>query len=106
MPDDADVIAACAAILPIAAAFQIFDGTQVVGCGVLRGMGDTRPAAVYNLVGYWLLGLPIGGWLALRGGWGLAGIWWGGGKGVMARGTEPDEEASEQQKRRRRFKRR
>jgi MATE family multidrug resistance protein len=74
---DPEILSTSAAILPIAAAFAIFDGTQVVGCGVLRGMGDTRPAAVYNLVGYWLLGLPIGGWLALRGGWGLAGIWWG-----------------------------
>ncbi len=74
---DAEVIAACAAILPIAGAFQIFDGTQAVGCGVLRGMGRTRPAMVFNLVSYWILGLPIGSWLALRRGWGLAGIWWG-----------------------------
>jgi len=74
---DEDVIAACAAILPIAGAFQIFDGTQVVGCGVLRGMGRTRPAMVFNLVSYWGLALPIGFWLALRRGWGLAGIWWG-----------------------------
>jgi MATE family multidrug resistance protein len=75
-PDPA-VIAACAAILPIAAAFQIFDGTQVVGCGVLRGMGRTRPAAVFNLIAYWLLGLPLGAVLGLRLGLGLAGIWWG-----------------------------
>ena len=74
---DTDVIAACAAILPIAGAFQIFDGTQAVGCGVLRGMGRTRPAMVFNLVSYWVLALPIGSWLALRRGWGLAGIWWG-----------------------------
>jgi MATE family multidrug resistance protein len=74
---DPTVIAACAAILPIAAAFQIFDGTQVVGCGILRGMGRVRPAVAFNLVGYWLLGLPLGGWLALRGGQGLAGLWWG-----------------------------
>jgi MATE family multidrug resistance protein len=74
---DAAVIAACAAILPIAGAFQIFDGTQAVGCGVLRGMGRTRPAMVFNLVSYWVIGLPIGAWLALRRGWGLAGIWWG-----------------------------
>jgi MATE family multidrug resistance protein len=74
---DPEVIALCAAILPIAAAFQIFDGTQVVGCGILRGMGRTRPAAIFNLVSYWCLGLPLGTWLALRGGWGLAGIWWG-----------------------------
>jgi MATE family multidrug resistance protein len=74
---EADVIAACAAILPIAAAFQIFDGVQVVGCGVLRGTGRTRPAAVFNLLGYWVLGLPLGAWLGLRAGWGLGGIWWG-----------------------------
>jgi MATE family multidrug resistance protein len=73
---DATVIAACAAILPIAGAFQIFDGTQVVGCGVLRGMGRTLPAMVFNLVSYWILALPIGYWLALHRGWGLAGIWW------------------------------
>ena len=75
-PDEV-VIAACAAILPIAGAFQIFDGTQAVGCGVLRGMGRTLPAMVFNLVSYWVLALPIGSWLALRRGWGLAGIWWG-----------------------------
>ena len=74
---DAEVIAACAAILPIAAAFQIFDGTQVVGCGILRGMGRTRPAMVFNLVSYWVLALPIGAWLALSRGFGLAGIWFG-----------------------------
>jgi MATE family multidrug resistance protein len=74
---EAEVIAAAAAVLPIAAAFQVFDGTQAVGCGILRAMGRVRPAATFNLIGYWLLGLPVGGWLALRAGWGLAGIWWG-----------------------------
>lgn len=83
---DPSVIALAAAILPIAAAFQIFDGTQVVACGVLRGTGRVRPAAVLNFVGYWLLALPLGGWLALRGGWGLPGLWWAlcGGLGLVA----------------------
>ncbi len=74
---DPGVVALGASILPIAAAFQIFDGTQVVGCGILRGMGRTRPAAWFNLLAYWVLGLPIGSWLAFRHGWGLEGIWWG-----------------------------
>lgn len=74
---DLAVVALAASILPIAAAFQIFDGVQVVGCGVLRGMGRTRPAAVFNAVSYWLLGIPLGAWLSLSAGWGLAGIWWG-----------------------------
>jgi len=84
LTSDAQVVALSASIFPIAAAFQIFDGTQVVGGGILRGMGRTRPVAWFNLVAYWVLGLPIGGWLALEEGWGLsgrglglAGIWWG-----------------------------
>jgi MATE family multidrug resistance protein len=40
-------------------------------------MGRTRPAAWFNLIGYWVIGLPLGGWLALRAGFGLDGIWWG-----------------------------
>ena len=77
LTSDLEVVALSASIFPIAAAFQIFDGVQVVGCGVLRGMGRTRPVAWFNLVAYWGLGLPLGTWLALRQGWGLAGIWWG-----------------------------
>ncbi len=74
---DVGVLALAATILPIAGAFQIFDGTQAVACGVLRGMGRPRPAAVFNLIGYWILALPIGTWLALRTDWGLGGLWWG-----------------------------
>ena len=45
-------------------AIAVFDGVQGVGCGVLRGMGHTRPAAIFNLVGYWVVGLPLGATLA------------------------------------------
>ena len=74
---DPAVIATCAALLPIAAAFQLFDGVQVVGGGILRGMGRTRPAAVFNLIGYYVLALPAAYWLAFPGGYGLPGMWWG-----------------------------
>jgi MATE family multidrug resistance protein len=72
-----EVIALAASVLPIAALFQVFDGTQVAGCGVLRGMGRTRPAAWFNFAGHWVLGLPLAAWLGLSLDWGLAGIWWG-----------------------------
>ncbi len=37
------VVAAGAALLRVAAFFQLFDGCQVVATGALRGAGDTRP---------------------------------------------------------------
>ncbi|MEZ5313709.1 MAG: MATE family efflux transporter [Thermoanaerobaculia bacterium] len=74
---DAEVVALAALLLPIAAAFELFDGLQVVGSGILRGMGRTRPAAAFNLIGYYGIGLPIAWWLSRPERLGLAGIWWG-----------------------------
>lgn len=72
---DPGVLAVSAAILPVAAAFQIFDGLQVVGGGILRGMGSTKPAAVFNFFAYYVLALPLAGWWAFSGG-GLVALWW------------------------------
>jgi MATE family multidrug resistance protein len=75
--NDLEVIALAALILPIAGAFQIFDGTQVVAGGVLRGAGRTHAAAWVNLVGFWGVALPLAWLWAFRDGGGLTGIWWG-----------------------------
>jgi len=80
---DVAVVAAATGLMPIAGAFQVFDGTQVVGGGILRGMGRTRPAAVFNLLGFYLLGLPVAWYLAFETGMGIAGIWWGLTLGLM-----------------------
>lgn len=74
---DPAVVGAMGAVLPIGAAFGVFDGGQVVAFGILRGLGDTRVPSIFNLVGYWLLGLPLGTALALGAGLGLAGLWAG-----------------------------
>jgi len=74
---DTDVIAIAVTIFPIAAAFQVFDGTQVVGGGILRGMGTPRPAAIFNLLGFYVLALPMACTLAFRGGLGIRGVWIG-----------------------------
>jgi len=74
---DPAVVALAAAILPVAAAFQIFDGLQVVGGGILRGMGRTRPAAVFNLVAFYVLAIPLAWLLGFRAGFGIRGVWWG-----------------------------
>jgi MATE family multidrug resistance protein len=64
-------------LLAIAAAFQLFDGTQAVATGVLRGSGDTRTPMIVNIIGHWVLGLPVGYLLCFVGGWNVAGLWIG-----------------------------
>jgi MATE family multidrug resistance protein len=64
-------------LLAIAAAFQLFDGTQAVVTGVLRGAGDTRTPMIVNILGHWVLGLPVGYALCFTFGWGVAGLWIG-----------------------------
>jgi MATE family multidrug resistance protein len=75
--NDPTVIAAAAALLPIAATFQVLDGIQVVSAGILRGTADTTLPAAAALIGYWLLGLPIACALAFAGGRGPRGLWMG-----------------------------
>src|SRR5439155_6872276 len=64
-------------LLAIAAAFQLFDGTQAVTTGVLRGIGDTRTPMLMNVIGHWVFGLPVGYALCFRYGWGVMGLWIG-----------------------------
>ncbi len=77
MTDHAPIVEIAAALIPIAGAFQIGDGIQVVAIGCLRGLGDTRSPVLANVVGFWLIGLPVGCWLAFGLGSGPAGLWWG-----------------------------
>ena len=74
---EAGVIAASAALLRIAALFEIFDGLQVVATGALRGLGDTRTPALAHFAGYWLVGMPVAYVLCFTYGWGVTGIWVG-----------------------------
>jgi MATE family multidrug resistance protein len=71
------VVAVAAVLIPIAGVFQVFDGLQVVSAGVLRGAGDTRAPLVSNVLGFWLVGMPVSLWLGFRGGLGVVGLWWG-----------------------------
>lgn len=77
LSSDPDILAVAAVLIPIAGVFQIGDGLQVVAIGALRGIGDVRSPFYINAVGFWLLGLPIGHWLAKGLGTGPAGYWWG-----------------------------
>lgn len=63
--------------LMIAAIFQIVDGAQVVGAGMLRGLHDTKVPMYFAAFGYWVVGIGVGAWLAFRQGWDGIGVWTG-----------------------------
>lgn len=86
LSDKPDAIAAAVPLLGIAAVFQIFDGIQGVGAGVLRGAGDTRFAFLANLAGHYGVGLPVALVCGYRLGMGIHGLWYGLCAGLMAVG--------------------
>lgn len=76
-PENAEVAALAVSFLAIAALFQIVDGAQVVGAGMLRGLHDTRVPMYFALFGYWIVGIGIGAALAFWQGWEGVGLWTG-----------------------------
>ena len=74
---DLAVLGIAASLIPIAGVFQVFDGIQVVAAGALRGVADTRVPMILNLVGFWLVGLPVSVLLGFAAGGGPRGLWWG-----------------------------
>jgi|HubBroStandDraft_5_1064220.scaffolds.fasta_scaffold78034_1 MATE family multidrug resistance protein len=74
---DPRVLAVGPTLLVIVAAFEVFDGIQSVSTGALRGLGETRVPMLANLVGYWVLGLPLGFLLCFALRQGIYGLWLG-----------------------------
>lgn len=75
-PDRA-VIAAAVPLLIVAAIFQFFDGLQITATGALRGAGNTHAGLIVQIIGYWIIGLPVGYLLAFRLHHGAVGLWLG-----------------------------
>ena len=84
---DPVVIAAAVPLLLVGAAFQFFDGVQVTATGALRGIGNTHAGLAVQLIGYWVLGLPVGLWLGFAKKWGATGLWVGLALGLMFAGV-------------------
>ncbi len=72
-----EVMDIAATLLIIVAFFQISDGTQAVGLGILRGLTDMKLPTLFTLVAYWGIGLPTGYFLGFSLGWGIYGVWIG-----------------------------
>jgi MATE family multidrug resistance protein len=77
LTDDPDVLAAAVPLLRVAALFQISDGIQAVGAGVLRGAGETRFTFAANMAGHWAFGAPAAILFGIVLGGGVTGLWWG-----------------------------
>ncbi len=75
--EDLSVITIASQLLIIAGFFQLFDGTQVVGLGILRGMGDVNIPTIFTFIAYWMVGLPAAYFLGIIQGLGANGIWYG-----------------------------
>ncbi|GIL79039.1 hypothetical protein Vretimale_55 [Volvox reticuliferus] len=74
---DPDVVSIVSSIAKFGVAFQFCDGAFGTSQGVLRGMGRQQQLMLYNLVGFWIMGVAFGWWLTFKARLGLMGLWIG-----------------------------
>jgi multidrug resistance protein, MATE family len=74
---DEHVRALATTLFLVVAVYQLSDGIQAVGAGILRGAADTRYSFFANILGHYGVGLPIAIGLGLSGPGSLLGLWWG-----------------------------
>jgi len=73
----ARVVETAVGLLGVAAFFQIADGLQVVGGGLLRGLKDTTVPMLYAGLGYWICGLGTAATVVAVADGGARGVWVG-----------------------------
>lgn len=81
--NDAAVVAAAIPIFAICACNQVFDGSQTVLAGALRGMGETRIPFFASFGCNWLIGIPVEVLLVTRLHMGLVGVWLAGSSALV-----------------------
>eukprot|EP00794_Sanderia_malayensis_P021187 gene21187-23264_t len=72
-----DVVAIITSGIPYIAAFHLLDGTQGICVGVFRGLGLQKLGAIVNLIGFDVIGLPLGTVFVFVLSWGVMGFWAG-----------------------------
>ena len=77
LTDDEEVIRVVAAVLPLCAAFQLFDALAANCNGILRGLGRQEVGGWVQLFCYYVVAMPISMGTAFGAGWGLYGLWSG-----------------------------
>lgn len=74
--DNEKVQSLAATLLVIAAAFQISDGLQAVGLGVLRGLTDVKVPTLVTFFAYWMVAIPGSYLLGFTLQLGVIGVWY------------------------------
>jgi MATE family multidrug resistance protein len=72
---DEEVIELVAKLLPVCAAFQLFDALACNCNGILRGLGRQEIGGYVGLFAYYVVGVPISFGLGFGANWGLYGLW-------------------------------
>jgi MATE family multidrug resistance protein len=75
--DEYNVLKYTSGLMILAGVFQISDSTQAVGIGLLRGIQDMKIPTFIVLIAYWIIGIPIGYYLAFSLKWEVYGLWIG-----------------------------
>lgn len=58
-PDNDYMIEITAPLFLVVAAFELFDGVQVVSQGALRGLQDVKYPTAISAIGYWVVAFPL-----------------------------------------------
>ncbi len=74
--EDQGILSLTQELIVICAVFQVFDGAQCVGAGLLRGLQDMRIPTIMTFVAYWVLWIPLAWLLGFRLDYGVKGIWY------------------------------
>ncbi|XP_053551555.1 multidrug and toxin extrusion protein 1-like [Bombina bombina] len=84
---DEEIISLVSYVLPVYAASHLFDGCVATCGGILRGTGKQKIGAIFHLVGYYVIGLPVEITLMFVANFGIIGFWLGALLCVMIQGV-------------------
>jgi len=74
---DPAVIGIATTLVFFAGLFQLADAAQASSISLLRSMNDVLRPSILSFIAFWLIGIPLGYWLAIHQGWNAKGIWVG-----------------------------
>ncbi|XP_033114064.1 multidrug and toxin extrusion protein 1-like [Anneissia japonica] len=85
--DDPEIISLVSKVVPLCVVYSFFDFTGAVCNGGLRGAGHQKIGAIVGFISYYIICLPVGGYLMFKTDLGIIGLWSGITLGLMAQGS-------------------